>query len=228
MGSTICKASHKRNLSRTLVLPPFLSSQEKQTEREEGEKNGDLKVFLGIGPGRGGVLPSELDAVGSPGLGAPSLLDVAGGRHHLLHGPVVVQMELMDHVLSVLDNSHLGMTGMSPKMPAKRCPVHEELCQPREAPATIKIPSLMEFSSSLPSTGWFIIPNFMALPPAPLPSFGVIQMCPSLDPQRLQVGPNWLIWENLGYSCPNPCPNSCLNPPTITQSERMESSSQLP
>lgn len=118
----------------------------------------DWKFFLGMG----GVLPSELDAVGGPGLGAPALLDVAGGRHHVLHRPVVVQVELMDHVLSILDNSHLGMTGTLPKMPTKQGLVFG-----------IALKFRRSLVPGFPSVGSFIIPNFAAL----LPSFGVIQMC---------------------------------------------------
>lgn len=167
----------------------------------------DWKFFLG----KGGVLPSELDAVGGPGLGAAALLDVAGGRHHVLHRPVVVQVELMDHVLSVLDDSHLGMTGTSPKMPTKQGLVFG---------ITLKFHrSLIPGFSSV---GSFIIPNFVALPPVLLPSFGVIH-CASLDPQHVQVGANWVIRKNVRFSGSNPGSNSCLNQPTITRSKSMES-----
>lgn len=52
-------------------------------------------------------LPSKFDAKCRPCLCSSSLLNVAGGFHHVRYRPVVIEVKFMHHVLSVLNDSNL-------------------------------------------------------------------------------------------------------------------------
>lgn len=53
------------------------------------------------------LVPGHIDAQCRPCLLSTTLVDAPGGLHHLLHGLVLTQCELVDHRGAVLNHSHL-------------------------------------------------------------------------------------------------------------------------